>query len=409
VYCRQLTFLFVVVTVAVQCCSLASAESRQSGSFLNRHWPDAIAAQGQWNESFTGLERSLDPAACGSCHVTQYQDWQTTLHSKSMGPGIAGQLIDMVDQDPSSAAMCWSCHSPLAEQKRKVYEASNGWIDNVLFQPDLQKHGILCAACHVRNNRIFGPPRTTTPLLTGEVDEGLPHDGFIAQREFTQSEFCKGCHQFNETDFSLNGKLIENTFNEWQESSYAAAGVQCQDCHMPGRRHLWRGIHDKEMVQSGIDIQIDLAGSDYVAGDVVKAIITLTNSGTGHYFPTYLTPKVFVRGVLRDDEGKDLTDSQQEYVIGRESFDLMTEAYDTRIPPGEQINIRYEYQLPAENLQLFMQVVVDPDHWYRRFYRNYLHDGGGGSGRDLLIEALKESEQSSFSIYENTFVLNSNN
>lgn len=388
-------------------CLDVSGQDDPIQSFLDRHWPTAIEPQGPVDDSLSQLETSLDPAACGACHLQQYQDWQTALHSKSMGPGIAGQLVEMVHSDPGSADMCWSCHAPLAEQKQKIYKPMTGWGDNPVFDPNLQKHGMFCAACHVRQNRIYGPPRKSAPQVTGQIDENLPHRGFSADSAFTRSEFCKGCHQFNEDDFALNGKLIENTFNEWQESSYAAEGVQCQDCHMPDRRHLWRGIHDVDMVKGGVEISVDLPQKAYAKGDWINAVITLVNSGVGHYFPTYLTPKVFIKGRLIDSEGHELIESQQEYVIGRESYDLAVEAYDTRIPPGEQIQIAYQYELPADNLQLQIEVIVDPDHWYRRFYQNYLEDGGGGKGRTLLLEALRQSSESSFSIYQQSFMLNS--
>jgi hypothetical protein len=380
-------------------------QDEPTGSFLVRHWPGAIEPQGKADDSLSDLEKSLDPAACGACHVQQYQDWQTALHSKSMGPGIAGQLVNMVQDDPNSADMCWSCHAPLAEQKQKVYKPMAGWVDNPVFNPDLQKHGMLCAACHVRANRIYGPPRSASPLATGHIDENLPHNGFNADTSFTQSEFCKGCHQFNENDFALNGKLLENTFNEWQDSKYAAEGVQCQDCHMPDRRHLWRGIHDADMVKSGVEISVEVPDRAYAKGDWLNAVITVINSGVGHYFPTYLTPKVFVIGRLVDREGHSLTGSRQEYVIGRESYDLAVEAYDTRIPPGERIQVAYQHELPGDDLQLQIEIIVDPDHWYRRFYENYLEGGGGGEGRTLLLEALRQSRMSSFSIYKETFRL----
>ncbi|MBA7466455.1 hypothetical protein ES707_01639 [subsurface metagenome] len=44
----------------------------------------------------------------------------------------------------------------------------------------------------------------------------------------------------------------ENTLVEWEQSPAARNGMTCQSCHMPQRRHLWRGIHDPDMVRSGL-------------------------------------------------------------------------------------------------------------------------------------------------------------
>ncbi len=65
--------------------------------------------------------------------------------------------------------------------------------------------------------------------------------------DFWKSDFCAVCHQFS-PDQAINGKLLENTVEGWRQSPQAAAGQTCQSCHMPSRRHLWRGIHDPDMV-----------------------------------------------------------------------------------------------------------------------------------------------------------------
>ena len=42
---------------------------------------------------FTPIERSLAPTDCGTCHAAQYQDWQDSIHARSLGPGVAGRII----------------------------------------------------------------------------------------------------------------------------------------------------------------------------------------------------------------------------------------------------------------------------------------------------------------------------
>ena len=65
---------------------------------------------------FSPLERSLSPASCGTCHPDQFRDWQSSVHAKSMGPGISGQLAEMIKSEPAAARSCFTCHAPLAEQ-----------------------------------------------------------------------------------------------------------------------------------------------------------------------------------------------------------------------------------------------------------------------------------------------------
>ena len=62
----------------------------------------------------------------------------------------------------------------------------------------------------------------------------------------------------------------------------------------------------------------------------VQAIITAP--GVGHYFPTYVVPKVAVSLQLRNSAG---TREIARHVIGRTvSVDMDRELSDTRIPPG---------------------------------------------------------------------------
>ena len=82
----------------------------------------------------------------------------------------------------------------------------------------------------------------------GEVAEDGPHGGFTVSKAFEDSRFCAHCHQFPDDGPRIAGKLQEDTYQQWLASDYARqdAGKQtCQSCHMPDRKHLWRGIHDR--------------------------------------------------------------------------------------------------------------------------------------------------------------------
>lgn len=376
--------------------------------FLARHWQDTISLQGRPPDSYSELESALAPGACGTCHPRQYRDWKSSLHSRTMGPGVLGQLLEMVRKDPETARMCWSCHTPNAEQQEVLVDgaAPGGFRKNPAFDPALQRQGLICAGCHVRQHRRYGPPRAGTPGERGEIGGNLPHGGFTAETAFTRSAFCSRCHQFEADDYALNGKLIENTYEEWKASRYPAQGIQCQTCHMPGRRHIWRGIHDPDMVKQGVTIAVDLEKPTYRPGDRVRATVTITNSGTGHNFPTYMTPRIFVRGYFVNGAGERYPDTFQEAVIGREAApDLSREIYDTRIPPHGSLEITYEELLPAAGLQLRVEIVVDPDYFYTRFYENFLVQRQDGKVRALIEEALAHTRKTSFTLYEKTFPL----
>ena len=362
-------------------------------AFLNKHWRSPLAAQGVAPAHFTPQEAALDPASCGACHVQQYEDWRGALHAKAMGPGVLGQLIDMAPEARDEHQACIRCHAPLAEQADSLAAAISQTKTGK--GAGLHEQGMVCAACHVRGHQRFGPPRRDGSVPKPE--DKLPHDGWQASAAFADSRFCAGCHQFEKDDFALNGKLLENTYAEWQASRYASEGRHCQSCHMPDRRHLWRGIHDRETVRSGVTIT---AAAPRIEMGAVLAGLTLRNSGTGHHFPTYVTPRVVAEIFQAGADGKVIAGTQQEHVIAREvALDLSREVADTRLAVDAEARLDYRRPLDARAKSLAYRVRVEPDAFYTGFYRSLLA-GGAGKGEKLIRQALADSLASHFTLFE---------
>ena len=373
--------------------------SRAEREFLDRHWRRPLPPQGVPPERFSPVERSLAPVDCGTCHPIQFEDWRASVHAQSMGPGIAGQLVEMMRDDPAAARSCLTCHAPLAEQAVQVPSAG-GFAPNPVYDAGLRPQGLVCAGCHVRGHQRFGPPRRDATSPSATTRTALPHNGFTPASAFLRSEFCASCHQFAPDGFRVNGKLLENTFEEWRASAAAQRGTQCQDCHMPDRRHLWRGIHDPEMVKSGVRIDLALERARYRPGEPLRATVTVANTGVGHYFPTYVTPRIVVRAELIDrNTGEPVPRSVDERAIGRDvPLDLSREIADTRIPPGGRFALRYSRRLGRAGLSLRVTVTVFPDHFYTGFFEALLA-GGAGAGQAQIQGALEASRRSSFVIF----------
>jgi hypothetical protein len=381
-----------------------AALSDADREFLARHWRRPIAPQGPAPGTFSALERSLTPESCGTCHPAQLADWKTTLHARGMGPGVLGQLVEMKRSDPASVRSCLTCHAPLAEQAWQI-EGPRGLATNLTFDADLERQGLVCAACHVRQHQRFGPPPRADAQTTRRSRSGLPHDGATSTAAFLRSEFCSSCHQFEPADLRLNGKLLQNTYEEWKASPAARQGLHCQDCHMPDRRHLWRGIHDPDMVRSGLEISLATDRPRYRPGQEVRASLTIRSVRVGHYFPTYVTPRVVVRGELLDAAGVPVVGTAIERAIARDvPVDLSREIADTRIPPGGQFTFRYRQRLARAGLSLRVTVTVHPDHFYTRFFQALL-DGGAGEGAAQIREALEATTRSSFVIFSRDITL----
>ncbi len=367
--------------------------------FLGRHWRRPLPPQGPPPARFSPLEASLQPEACGSCHPAQLADWTTSLHARSMGPGVAGQLVEMLESDPGSALSCLTCHAPLAEQAPGVADGARARA-NPVYDGTLGLRGLVCVGCHVRGHQRFGPPRRDGSLASNAPRETLPHNGVTRTPAFLSSEFCQSCHQFTPDGFALNGKLLENTFEEWKTSRFAREGVQCQDCHMPDRRHLWRGIHDPEMVRSGLTIVARAGASRYRPGDTISITLTVENTRVGHAFPTYVTPRVVLSAELVDQAGDVVAGSREERVIARDvTLDLSRERADTRLLPGAKAVLEYRRRVDRAGLRARLSVVVYPDAFYTAFFESLLAQGAG-RGEAQIREALAASRRSAFTVFE---------
>src|SRR5262245_969885 len=366
--------------------------------FLRSHWRLPLAPQGPPPAHYSPLEASLNPEACGSCHPTQYADWRESTHAAATGPGIEGQLAAMLQSDPQSAIGCIVCHGPLAEQAPLMVKDGEA-RPNPDYDAALRGKGVPCAACHVRGHQRFGPPRRDGSLASRVPREQLPHNGLTRTPAFLSARFCRGCHQFEAGGPALEGKLLQDTYNEWRASRFARAGVQCQNCHMPDRRHLWRGIHDPDMVRWGLSISAGADAPHYRPGDWATLRLALTSTRIGHSFPTYVTPRVVLRIELIDGEGEPVAGSRTERVIAREvTLDLSREYFDTRLRPGETAVLAYRPRLSAPGLRARFSVIVEPDAFYVRFFDVLLRQGAG-RGEAQIREALDAARRSPFVLF----------
>ena len=363
--------------------------------FLDAHWERLpLPPQGPPPPGFTPVEASLDPRTCGSCHPQQYADWSTSLHADAYSPGLAGQLVEGALAHPGEVRNCLSCHTPLGEQQPFT---ATGQAEPA-FDPSLQEQGIACASCHVRAHQHYGPPRRGAPPPEDSV---LPHGGFEARTEFQESAFCAPCHQFFD-DAGVAGKPLENTWAEWAASPQAREGETCQSCHMPDRRHLWRGIHDPEMVRGAVPVE--LVPVRATAGRAA-AELRIRSEGVGHAFPTYTTPRVFAALWQVDETGGELPGTRIETVIGREidfSTNPWTERFDTRVQPRETAVLPYDEPIAPGAARLVGRVTVDPGFHYRGVFQALLGELESEEARSTIEEALRRVEEVDYVLAERT-------
>jgi len=341
---------------------------------------------------------SLYPEACGECHKEQYNGWKGSLHSKTVGPGLLGQIEP--HKNPEFALSCYFCHAPMEEQaevkqsavsSQRSAEEKTNYIKNPSFDNRLKLSGVSCSVCHLREGKVYGPPPLTRSLSPVGRGVGEGHNGFIEKDFFEKAEFCAVCHQLDE-GYELNGKPLTNTYKEWKESFYGRNNIPCQNCHMPDRRHLWRGVHDPEMVKRGIAMSTVRNGHE--------AKLVITNTGVGHYFPTYVTPLVVVKGYMEDNKGGVIPESVKVRYIGRRvSLDLSEEFFDTRIPPQGKFEFTYKINRGYNNYRAVFEIWVYPDEFYNRFYRETLKGDGAGINKEEIKRALHITEESGYMLF----------
>lgn len=372
---QKISFFAFILLSGIALSPLSSTGGEPS---LSGHWHrPAPAGKGDF---------SLYPQSCGSCHTTQYEGWKESLHAKAVGPGLLGQLD--VGEYPETALSCYTCHAPLLEQQEVQEKENEKYHPNRRFDAALQKSGVSCAACHIRNGKVVGPP-PSGGLKTAKADIGK-HGKSESRDFFQKSEFCAACHQLDE-GYSLNGKLLTNTYREWKQSAWAQQGVRCQSCHMPDRAHLFKGIHDKEMTLRAVDISISREGG--------PAKLTISNIGAGHYFPTYVTPLIAIKAFSVDTSGKTIAGSQREDFIGRKvSIDLEKEEFDTRIPPNGTHQFVYVGATAGTATVLF-EVWVYPDQFYYNLFKSLL-EGNSASDPELIKQAMGNAKSTPYLLWK---------
>jgi|JI10StandDraft_1071094.scaffolds.fasta_scaffold19481_3 hypothetical protein len=369
--------------------------------FLDDYWKTPIPEQGDVPKEFSSLESSLSPKACGSCHKDQFQAWNESLHSKTISNGFLWQIPSMQEKD---VRRCLSCHSPMTESQAYLLKNFNFPVEikkewKVYLDSDISYDGLSCANCHLRNHQRFGPPKQSK----SNTFSSRTHNSFNPQPEFEESYFCKKCHDSPDDANQIKGKKLMEVYKEWSESRFAKEGVQCQTCHMPERKHLWKGIHDKDMVNSGIEKDLVVKIKDLVE---VTAFVKSVN--IGHKFPTYSVPKIYIR-IWKLEEGKKTI--LDERIIGRIlDTSLTQEMTDTRLLPGETLYITSSFPKSKTPITVFFEAEVEPKEMYQRVFQEKLNSDTykdlDSKEKAFLLMALKESKQSKYKLFQITKKIN---
>jgi hypothetical protein len=268
--------------------------------------------------AFPSREQLLDPATCGQCHRSQYEEWATSMHAYASDDPIFVAMNQRGQREAGIGDFCVKCHAPMAV---RTGATSDGL--NLASLPQSLK-GVSCYFCH-SVDAVEGTHDNPLRLATDGVIRGPFSDpvsnpahasGYSKLHDRDQLEsaqLCGACHDI----MNGHGTHLERTYAEWQESVFAAPqiGTTCGQCHMdqslelqpaasggnvPARRlhsHRFPAVDlpldrdpdeaTRAAVQSFLDtsLQSALCVRGTAAGDAQIQLV-LDNVAAGHHWPS---------------------------------------------------------------------------------------------------------------------------
>ena len=263
-----------------------------------------------------GAAEAAEPRSarvCSSCHGEIKKQWEKSSMAHSWtNPVFQAFLADAkAALGDGAQAGCIACHAPLA--------AVTG--DLKVTDP-VNQEGVTCNFCHSVSAVDVSPkPASYTwdaadpNLMRGPFEDsesGSAH-GSVHSPIMTQGEFCASCHWYAGAG---EGLVFEGTHPQWKASKAAAAGKQCQDCHMPAapgkasliakktRDKIWAHHFPGAHTAGGLDSVASVAA----AVESGKLKLTVRNTRGGHSLPGggASMRAITLEVVYQDGAGKEL-------------------------------------------------------------------------------------------------------
>ncbi len=242
---------------------------------------------------------SISAQECNSCHFDTHDTWSGSDHQR----GWNSENHTLFTAEEPLEPFCTGCHLPIASQHTDTSEQDNGSPtgDIETWDPTLQQEGVTCATCHVRDGTVYGVHAT----------DNSPHP-VTPTPELQSSELCATCHQLSWPEAD---RPIYDTYGEWSRSWYAEAGITCQTCHMRPTAGVatagelgYYADHSTSIDSSrAITLQVSLDSPIATRGQEFIGSLSITNTGSGHAFPTGSPFKAVVVSVTLLDADQEST------------------------------------------------------------------------------------------------------
>lgn len=261
------------------------------------------------------------PEVCRACHTEIFEQWEQSAMAHAWEDPIYKAMLKRASEATNGAIdnFCIGCHSPIGLVTKEAAATKDG----------AEIPGVDCETCHsvstatgldngafiISHHRKDGRIVKYGPRSDAKSEYHLTYYSELHSR----SSFCAVCHNVTHP---FNGAAIERTYDEWLDSAYSEAGIECQDCHMtpgpgvtqnPGKaaltgkqrenvashffaganvplmRHL--GKHEMAerniaMLRSAAAIEVLNPKNPVAPGSMVTVMYKVSNVGAGHKLPT---------------------------------------------------------------------------------------------------------------------------
>jgi len=215
----------------------------------------------------------LDNKSCNECHENIYNEFQSSMHSKSYFTDELHRKVS--NKADSNKYDCAVCHMPMADNLKDLVSGKARPDKNNKTHTD----GVSCYFCHtiayVRKAHKYNintkarQAKNYKPTLYGRLtnpDHSDKHSS--SSNPIYAKVVCTGCHSHKLND---NNTTIFKAMNKNQNS------IECIKCHMPKieggsekmdkrsrghhASHKFLGIHDKEFRKKGVDINATITNN----------------------------------------------------------------------------------------------------------------------------------------------------
>ena len=190
--------------------------------------------------------------------------------------------------------------------------------------------GVGCAACHVRDGKVV-----STRVITD-----APHPVAYSSA-LGSSAMCSTCHQLS---YPGAEQPFYNTYGEWRATPHAAAGMECQDCHMPkvaaasaATRFMGQADHRFSAdLGRALTVLVDLKDDQVQRGTRWTGASGFRNTGAAHHVPTGSPYKTLAFTLeLQTLDGQSLASSTPEVLSRQTSPEAPYNTLSDGYPQGE--------------------------------------------------------------------------